>query len=153
MMRALETDDVSLSCGAISNLPDPSTYDDPGDGVKAISRATRKYIDQCKCATRTCIADALDRYAEALAAVAPRLTPRLRNLPAIVATAARHVRSAPTKTAAVKILKVAVATVQKEIELVRVENPDALPRETRAADFVAGTLEKAALSLERPAAF
>jgi hypothetical protein len=134
-------------------LPDPELWNDAGDGVKAISRATREFIAACDCASQACIADALDQYAAALALVAPKLPTRLRNLPNLVAMAARRVRVAPTKMAAVNIVKTVIAQVHKEIELVRADDPDAdTRRQTRAADFVAGTLNTAAISLERSTA-
>ena len=53
--------------------------------MKALSRATESYIRNCGCATQACIADALDKYAEALAQVAPRLPPQLQNEASVVA--------------------------------------------------------------------
>ena len=47
--------------------------------MKALSRATESYIRNCGCATQACIADALDKYAEALAQVTPRLPPQLQD--------------------------------------------------------------------------
>ncbi len=142
-------EDASSSCGAGPNLPDPDLWSDAGDGVKAISRATKSYIMGCHCDTQACIADALDKYAAALAVVAPRLPRELQNLPSLVSNAARRVRAARTKAAAVAILKETIAHVHKEIELVRADDPDTLRRQTRGGTFAEGTLETAAIKLER----
>ena len=117
--------------------------------MKALSRAVKSYVDQCRCETQTCIADALDRYAEKLAVVAPRLHPALRDLPVIVAQAAHRVRASKTKTEAARILHAAAAQVQHEVELIRAEGSESSRRDTRGGDFVEGTLEFAATKLER----
>jgi hypothetical protein len=137
------------ACAVAPTLPDPSLFSRPNDAVKAISAATRDFIEHCDCSTRTCIADALDQYAAALSALSPRLPKALRGLPTVVSRAAHRVRAARTKSEAVDIVKAAIAEVHKQIELVRAENPDASRSETRAADFVAGTLNTAAIALER----
>ena len=72
--------------------------------MKELSRATQTYITECRCVTQDCVANALDRYAEALAAVAPRLPKELQEMPEVVARAARRVRSAKTKDEAIKAL-------------------------------------------------
>ena len=139
----------SGACSVLPDLPDPALFSDIGDAVKAASRATRAHIERCGCNTQACIADALDSYAETLAKAAPRLPPQLRDLPSVVATAARRVRAARTKTEAVHILLAAVAHVQKEILLIRVDNTDQTHREARSGDFAAGTLQTAAAALVR----
>jgi hypothetical protein len=136
------------SCGGALELPPPPAFRDAGDAVKALSRATQRYIKQCECVTQACIADALDQYAEALAKVAPGLPPQLQDLPAVVARAARRVRAARTPAAAVGALHEAIAVIHKDISLIRAEDPD-FPRETRGGDFVAETLDVASLALER----
>lgn len=135
-------------CGGVLELPPPPAFGDAGDAVKALSRATQRYIKQCECVTQACVADALDQYAEALAQVAPGLRPQLQDLPAVVARAARRVRAARTPAAAVGALHEAMAVIHKDISLIRAEDPD-FPRETRGGDFVAETLAVASLALER----
>jgi hypothetical protein len=99
------------------------------------------------------VADALDRYAEALAKVAPRLPRELKSLPQIVASAAHQARQAPSKPAAAKVLRAAVvaihAAVHKTIELMRASDPDATSVATRGADLVARTVATAASALMR----
>ena len=76
------------------------------------------------------------------------MPPRLQNAPNIVATAARRVRVARTKTEALRALHDAIAAIRKDIEFVRAEDPDNYQRQTRGADFVVDTLNVASLSLE-----
>ena len=137
------------ACGGALALAAPSPFGDGGDAVKALSRATERYIKQCGCATQQCIADALDQYAEALAVVAPRLPPELQDMPDIVAQAAHRVRIARTNAAAVKALHEAIAVIHKDISLVRAEDPAMQQRETRSGGFVVETLNVASLSLEK----
>ena len=59
----------SGACDVGPTLPTPPMFGEAGDAVKALSRATESYIRNCGCATQACIADALDKYAEALAQV------------------------------------------------------------------------------------
>ena len=140
------------ACGGELELADPSAYADPLDGVAEISRQTQRYIERCGCATQACIADALDRYADALAKATPRLAPALRSLPRIVRQAAHRARVAPTVRAAARILNVAVALVHKTIALMRATDPDAAKVATRGGDLVADTLKTAASALERATA-
>ena len=139
---------TSGACGTFM-LPDTSSYQDAGDAVKALSRATKAAVEGCGCATQACIADALDAYAAKVAEVAPRLPRQLRNLPQVVSAAAHRVRKAKTKAEAAHILRAAVAQVRQEIELIRADDSETLRRETRGGEFVAGTLEFAAIKLER----
>jgi hypothetical protein len=139
---------LSDTCDIGPSLPTPPTFGEAGDAVKALSRATESYIRNCGCATQDCIANALDRYAEALAQVAPRLPPQLQDAPNVVAQAARRVRAARTKAEALHALHDAIAIIHKDIELVRAEDPDH-PRLTRGGDFVAETLNVASLALEK----
>ena len=90
----------SGACDVGPSLPTLPTFGEAGDAVKALSRATEFYIRNCGCATQACIADALDKYAEALAQVAPRLPPQLQDEANVVAQAARRVRAARTKAEA-----------------------------------------------------
>jgi hypothetical protein len=143
--------DASVGCGGGLELAAPSPFGDAGDAVKALSRATQRYIKQCECVSQQCIADALDKYAEALAAVAPRLPPELQDMPNVVARAAHRVRVARTKAEAVKALHEAIAVIHKDISLIRAEDPATQQRETRSGDFVADTLNVASLSLEKAA--
>jgi hypothetical protein len=138
----------SDACDIGPSLPTPPAFGDPGDAVKALSRATESYIRNCGCATQVCIANALDKYAEALAEVAPRLPPQLQDAPNVVAQAAKRVRAARTKAEALHALHDAIAIIHKDIELVRAEDADN-PRLTRGGDFVAETLNVASLALEK----
>ena len=136
------------ACDIGPTLPALPTFQEGGDAVKALSRATESYIRNCGCATQDCIANALDKYAEALAQVAPRLPPQLQNEASVVAEAARRVRAARTKAEAQRALHDAIAIIHKDIELVKAEDPDH-PRLTRGGDFVAETLNVASLALEK----
>jgi len=136
------------SCAAGPTLPKLPTFSEAGDDVKALSRATESYIRNCGCATQDCIAGALDKYAEALAQVTPRLPPQLQNEADVVAQAARRVRAARSKAEAQRALHDAIAIIHKDIELVKAEDPDH-PRLTRGGDFVAETLNVASLALEK----
>ena len=141
--------DNSASCGGRLELSSSPAYGDPADAVKALSRATEHYLQQCACATPACVADALDQYAEALAVVAPRLPRQLRDMPNIVARAARRVRASRTPAAAVAALGQAITVIHKEIALIEAEDAETYRRETRGGNFVAETLTVASLSLER----
>jgi hypothetical protein len=136
------------SCGGELSLPTPPMLGEAGDDVKTLSSATQSYIRDCGCATQACVADALEKYADALTQVAPHLPPQLQDAPAVVAQAAQRVRSARTKAEATRALREAIAIIHKDIELVRAEDPDN-PRATRGGDFVAETLNVASLALEK----
>ena len=138
----------SGACDVGLSLPTPPMFGEAGDAVKALSRATESYIRNCGCATQACIADALDKYAEALAQVTPRLPPQLQDEANVVAQAARRVRAARTKAEALHALHDAIAIIHKDVELVQAEDPDH-PRLTRGGDFVAETLNVASLALEK----
>ena len=138
----------ATSCDLGPTLPTPPMFGEAGDAVKDLSRATESYIRNCGCATQTCIANALDKYAEALAQVAPRLPPHLQNSAGIVATAAMRLRVARTKKDVARALNDAIAAIHKDIELVKAEDPDN-PRLTRGGEFVAETLTVASLALEK----
>jgi hypothetical protein len=151
------------ACGAGPQLSDPTRSATPLQGVEEISKQAQTYIEQCGCATRDCIADALEAYADALEKVtaeSPRTLSRLpraqrvlphaiRELPRIVREAAKNVRAAPNLKAAVRVLNAAIAVVHKSIELARAADPDAKAVVTRGADAVAGTLKTAATALVR----
>ena len=139
---------ASDACTIGPSLPTLPTFGEAGDDVKALSRATESYIRNCGCATQDCIANALDKYAVALAQVAPRLPPQLQDEANVVAQAARRVRAARTKAEALHALHDAIAIIHKDVELVRAEDPDH-PRLTRGGDFVAETLNVASLALEK----
>ncbi|THD47280.1 MAG: hypothetical protein E7774_05345 [Bradyrhizobium sp.] len=140
---------TAASCSGGPTLLPSSRLGDPTDDVKNLSEATQTYIRTCGCATADCIADALDKYAQALAQVASRLPPRLQNAPDIIATAARRVRVARTKKEALSALSDAIAAIHKDIELVQAEDPSNDPHRTRSADFMVETLNVASLSLEK----
>ena len=139
---------AAASCDVGPSLPTLPTFGEAGDDVKALSRATESYIRNCGCATQACVADALDKYAEALAQVTPRLPLQLQDEANVVAQAARRVRAARTKAEALHALHDAIAIIHKDVELVRAEDPDH-PRLTRGGDFVAETLNVASLALEK----
>ena len=82
------------SCEEPPSLPDPNRYADPEAALRAISHALDNYFKRCENPTQATIADALDAYAARLRVLAPRLPPALRNVPAIMADAARRVRAA-----------------------------------------------------------
>jgi hypothetical protein len=144
-----------------SAAPAPSGPGSPGappvgaNGAEAsisnLSRSAQQAIDACdrvKTTTR-CVADVLDRFAIELAEIAPQLPPPLRVLPNIVATSARKVRAARTKTEAVNAIREAIVAVHKSIALVRADDPDAHQVATREGAFVAATLEVAGAKLEK----
>jgi hypothetical protein len=140
-------------CAGGLQLTEIDTHYDALNGLAKISRETDRYIDLCGGASQTRIADALDRYAEALTEIAPRLPPSLHSLPQIVAAAAHRARVAPTKHAAAHALRAAVVAIQaavhKSISLIRASDPDATSVATRGGDLVAKTLSTAASALER----
>jgi hypothetical protein len=142
-----------VSCSANRpQLPDPLSYGpDSGSAVKAITRATEHFLDQCDCPTQACVAKALEDYADALAEVAPQLPLEMRNLPNIVYTAAHRVRAAHTRQQAEQALKVAIDAVHKTIALLRADDPVTLKAGTRAGGFVAETMQVASLKLEKSA--
>jgi hypothetical protein len=144
----LASDPDALSCGLGPTLPQLPTFGDPADTVQDLSKATEAYIHDCRCATQACLADALDKYSEALAEIAPRLPPHLQNSAGIVATAAARLRVARTKKEAARALNDAIAAIHKDIELVKAEDPDN-PRLTRSGELVAETLTVASLALEK----
>jgi hypothetical protein len=136
------------ACGGGLALPAPSSFGDAAEAVKGLSRATQAYLKQCHCVTQECVADALDRYAEALAALAPRLPKDLQTMPDVVAQAASRVRAARTRAESIAALNHAAALIHKDLMLVSAEDPGA-QRQTRSAAFVVDTLNVASLSLER----
>ena len=140
-------------CAGGLQLSDVEAYDDALQGLAKISGETERYVERCGCNKQLCIADALDRYAEALDKVAPRLPPALRGVPAIVASAAHRARTATTRNAAAHVLRAAIASihavVHKTIALMRAADSDAKSVATRGGDLVAHTLSAAASALER----
>jgi len=136
-------------CGGGLTLAAPSPDVDLGDAVDALSHATQDYIKECQCVSQQCVADALDRYAAALAAVAPRLPRELQDMPDLVARAAHRVRVAKTKAEAIRALNQAAALIHKDITLVRAEDPDTQQRQTRSGALVIDTLNVASLALEK----
>ena len=85
----------TVACNEPPSLPDPNAYSDPDVALRAISEAMENYFRRCQNPTQATIADALDAYAAKLQVLAPRLPPALRNIPAIIAQAAKRVRAAP----------------------------------------------------------
>jgi filamentous hemagglutinin family protein len=137
----------SVACNEPPSLPDPNAYSDPDTALRAISQAMENYFRRCQNPTQATIADALDAYAAKLQILAPRLPPALRNIPAIIAQAAKRVRAAPTRAAAVAVLRQTVAEVHKEIALVLSEDPQTRSREVRDGDVIAGALGDANVAL------
>lgn len=139
-------------CEAGLHLTEVRQYADPIEGLAKISRETMLYVDNCN-GSAVVVADALDRYAEALTKIAPRLPQELKTLPQIVASAAHNARKAPTKPAAAHVLRAAVvaihAAVRKTIELMRASDSDATSVATRGAELVARTVASAASALMR----
>ena len=137
----------TVACNEPPSLPDPNAYSDPDAALRAISQAMENYFRRCQNPTQATIADALDAYAAKLQVLAPRLPPALRNVPAIIAQAAKRVRAAPTRAAAVAVLRQTVAEVHKEIALVLSEDPQTRSREIRDGDVIAGALGDANVAL------
>jgi filamentous hemagglutinin family protein len=137
----------TVACNEPPSLPDPNAYSDPDAALRAISQAMENYFRRCQNPTQATIADALDAYAAKLQVLAPRLPPALRNVPAIIAQAAKRVRAAPTRAAAVAVLRQTVAEVHKEIALVLSEDPQTRSRELRDGDVIAGALGDANVAL------
>ncbi len=96
-----------------------------------MSRQAENVVSTRNMPVRLCIADALDNCAAALRQVAIFLPPRLRNLPGVVAAAARNVRVSRSKEEAVQALRVAVAAVHKDIALLKADDPIARGRNAR----------------------
>ena len=144
----LNLGDTTGSCGSF-DLPTPSPAIAPGATLELLSEEVRSHIETCKCDTQDCIADVLDKYADKLTVLAPRLAPPLRNLPKLVSKAARQVRAAKTKTEAVLILRKVAAQVHSDIELLRADNSETIREQTRGGEAVENTLDLAAIKLER----
>jgi hypothetical protein len=137
----------SIACNEPPSLPDPNQFSDPDAALRAISEAMENYFRRCQNPTKATIADALDAYAAKLQVLAPRLPPALRNVPAIIAQAAKRVRAAPTRAEAVAVLRQTVAEIHKEIALVLSEDPQTRSREVRDGDVIAGALGDANVAL------
>jgi hypothetical protein len=138
------------SSGAGTHSPTSVTSDpDPVSAVQAASQAADAAIGLCEEKTRRCIANALDDYATALRALAPRLPPEFRELPIIVERAATKVRTARTKKEAVAAVTDAIAAVHKSIALLKADDPVALRAETRAGSLVIETLQVADDKLQK----
>lgn len=98
---------------------------------------------------RSCVGDALEKYAAGLAPLKDKLSPQLADLPDIVATAAHRVREAKTKKQAVQAVKAAIGAVHKTIALLRADNSLTLAARTREGTLVAETLQVAQNKLEK----
>ena len=140
---------VSTSCGSGGLDFNVSGFGGVAQNVKAVSKAAKFYLENCHCPTATCVADALDRYADALDALGPQLPPQIADLPAIVRRSAQNVRSARTLTAARTAVKVAIATIDAKLKLLTVADADARDENVRSAHYVADTLNVAEVSLTR----
>jgi len=117
--------------------------DGVGTLVESISQQAESALSVCWLDTPDCVADVLDRYAAALRQIAPRLPPALRNLPGIVARAAKRARAATSAQEAVLILRHAIAQVHKSIALLKADDPVEQRADTRAGGFVVATLQVA----------
>ncbi len=137
----------TVACNEPPSLPDPNRFSDPDEALRAISQAMENYFRRCQNPTQATIADALDAYAAKLQVLAPRLPPALRNVPTIIAQAAKRVRAASTRAEAVAVLRQTVAEVHKEIALVLSEDPQTRSREVRDGDVIAGALGDANVAL------
>jgi hypothetical protein len=115
----------------------------------ALSQKADIVINACNVHVRLCIADALDGYAAALQQIVPQLSPGLRSLPLIVATAARKVRAARTMSDAVRAVKTAITQIRKSIELLKADDPATIKQETREGTLVVETLQIAGDKLEK----
>ena len=122
--------------------------DGVGTLVESVSQQADSALSACWLDTPDCVADALDRYAAALRQIAPRLPPALRNLPGIVARAAKRARAATSAQEAVLILRHAIAQVHKSIALLKADDPLEQRADTRAGGFVVATLHIAQEKLE-----
>ena len=129
------------SCSAGPDLPNPNHYSDPLAALEAMSRAMTAFCERCNDPTQSNIADALERFAQELAVLAPRLPPQLRNLPTIVHEAAEKVRSARTVAEAVGALATAINQVNHDIALLRVSDPDAAAANAGLGRLVNATLQ------------
>jgi hypothetical protein len=128
-----------------SVLGDP----DPVSAVEGASQEVDVAIGSCETKARRCIANALDAYATALRAIAPRLPPAFREMPIIVERAATKVRTARTKKEAMEAVATAIAEIHKSIALLKADDPVALKAETRASSFVIQTLQVADDKLQK----
>ena len=117
--------------------------------VKAVSKAAKYYLENCHCPTATCIADVLDKYADALDALGPQLPPQVADLPAIVRRSAQNVRAARSLSQARAAVGVAIATIDAKLKLLTVSDPDARDEGVRSTRYVADTLTVAQVSLTR----
>ena len=119
--------------------------------VSDLSRGAQMSINSCdldKTPTQ-CIADALDKYADELAEIAPQFPPSMRDLPEAVHKAARKVRAAKTKTEAVRAIKEAIVVVHKSIALIKADDPISHQVATREGALVSATLEVASAKMEK----
>jgi hypothetical protein len=141
------------TCGPDVQLPDPSSFSDPVAAVQAISAATSQYVERCRDASQQDIANALERYADALQVIIEKLPPKLRaqlqHIPALVRAAAVRARAAPTRAAAVRVLRQTVAMVHHEITLVRADDPDSARVRNAVNTGVSSVLNSAAVALAR----
>ena len=140
---------LATTCSAGPQLPDPNRYSDPEAALRALSKAMTSYCERCSDPTLESLSAALEKYAAALRLVAPRLPPQLRNLPDIVEQAARKVRSARSISEAVGALSTAIQAVNKDIALLRAENPDTAPAKSHVGVEVGATLEQVKIKLLR----
>jgi filamentous hemagglutinin family protein len=137
----------TVACNEPPSLPDPNRFSDPDTALRAISQSMENYFRRCQNPTQSTIGNALDAYAAKLQVLAPRLPPALRNVPTIIAQAAKRVRAASTRAEAVAVLRQTVAEVHKEIALVLSEDPQTRSREVRDGDVIAGALGDANVAL------
>lgn len=155
---------TSGACGVKVSLNDPTTYSSLIEGLEDVTQKAQQHIEQCGCASQACVANVLDKYADAIEKVTklPRseirelpheqrsLPSAIRDLPRLVREAAKRVRAAPTVKAAVRAVEAVIVLVHKTIELARAPDPDSKSVATRGGELVADTLKTAADALARP---
>jgi hypothetical protein len=130
-------------------LLEPTELVQADDALAAASANAQDTINQCGIETPSCIADALDAYADAVEKLAPQLPPRLRTLPAILHNAAKNVRAAKTIAQARKAVKVAISQVHKIISLQIADDRASGGAPTRDGALVVETLRVADVKLEK----
>jgi hypothetical protein len=129
--------------------PEQLASDDVEAEVKAASDRAQAAIALCGIETPSCVADALEAYADVIEKLAPQLPPRLQTLPAIIRKAAQNIRVAKTPAAAARAVKLAIAEVHKTIALLRADDAAARQSGTRDGALIVQTLQVASNKLEK----
>jgi hypothetical protein len=140
---------ADASCGAGGMDFQVMGFGGVASNVKAVSKAAKYYLENCHCPTASCIADVLDKYADALDALGPQLPPQVADLPEIVRRSARNVRAARSLSQARAAVGVAIAAIDAKLKLLTVSDPDTRDEGVRSARYVVDTLNVAQVSLTR----